>query len=535
MSGAGGSPNLADVIRHAVSAAIVLAALVQIVIGPGMANVFAAVVSAAIGIVVIQYVVRRKGFVRFPISSMMMLGLNVSGTTGPLVFQSLAGREVTYNILMPVQTFGLAAGVAALAVAVHALYRNLAPVQRARAEISRALFGRIGLMTTPSAIQLWIMGFVGLACLWSVGRPAATVEYGDSGGKLLAALTPLATAPFLIPLLPYLFCHRGRPGARSSLMLLGYFGLVVGVAVACNSRAAFAMVIVVAGLCLAIALSSGRMTLTRRGLIVGVAVVALGLPTMTVLLDVSTAMLIARANRGEASSSDLVRTSIAVFDNKPVLHAFRERSAIVGSGYNEVYIDNAFVQRSTTIKYLDLNLYQSRDLSPDQVETARAVAGDRALSILPTPVIAALGIDFDKAQVAYSGGDLYRFLSGRGPVGGFTTGSALADGLVVFGPLFWPIFAAFAFASFFLHDLFSVSSAGRLAFVSPSVLMSVHTLFTAGLVGENVAGALGGLVRVYPQTILLYLLIFHASLIVSLPFRTRPAGAFRRSLAGAAR
>ena len=78
---------------------------------------------------------------------------------------------------------------------------------------------------------------------------------------------------------------------------------------------------------------------------------------------------------------------------------------------------------------------------------------------LPTPVLNKLGIAVSKDDLAYSMGDYLAYLSRGLPLGGHVIGSMLAQGIVLFGPLFPFVYAAICVVLFWFIDLWTVKPA----------------------------------------------------------------------------
>lgn len=513
--------NAADIARHSLTAILIAAMFMQFLIEPTLENVFAATIAAAVGVLVVQYAIRREGFLHHPISSLMLFILScVTGTTA-LVAQSIGWRAMTFNLNMPVQTFSLGAAFVVLALVAHLVYRRAAPLQRARLSLTHGLYSRLGLMATPTEAQFWIMGAIGLAAVWFVGTANSHVEYGDSGGKFLRAIFHFAYAPFLIPFLPYLFGRSLRPSALSRFLVPAYFALLVVVALARNSRGMFGAAIVLVLMCLMMALFTGRLKLRPRVVVSGLIALTLSVPLMSTLADVSTAMLVSRSGRADVSSEHLIAETIDAFNNKPLLNAYRDVASKVTGSYNEVYISNDFLNRFSVTKYIDLNLYHTRNISPYQVDAARNLMMDRIIAMVPTPLLRAVGVDLDKSSLMLSAGDLYRSYSvgaslgdGAG-LGNLTTGSSLVDGTVIFGALFYPMFFVFVIFAYLIYDAFATIGGRSQVVVSPAVLMSIFSIMFFTFSSAEVAISTIGVTRGYVEMIFLYLFMYYATLWVS--------------------
>lgn len=504
--------NLLWRIRIGSCAAFVLCAMLQILISPTQTNMLIAIIAAASGVVSFSYAIRPDAFQRFPISTLMIVGLNVSTTSGALVAQTLDWRAIDFNLEAPLTTFLTCTALTFVAIGTHMIYRRALVIQRARFAFSQKFLTRIGLFTTPTNLQLWIMGFVGVAAMASAGTSLAqeTIAYGDVGGKFAQALTPFTVAPFLIPFSAYLLGGRPMPKAGWPA-LIAFFALLIVVALMRNSRGAFAVVFLVIGLGILLAVLSGRLSFGRKQIATGALICLLALPVVPVFYDLATAMVIARSARSNLQPTELVVTTLEIFQNKPALEAKRAEDAVIDGGYNELYIENTFLARFIYTKFADLNFHQASNLSPHDVAYAREVFVNRLLADLPTPILRALRINIDKHNLAFSGGDLYRQLSSRGEVGGYTTGSSAADGIAMFGVLFWPITIVIFLAYFFLFDSLSLPMLPMGVMFTAVVVMQLPTLFPESLMRDSLAAQIGSLTRGFVQSILLYLIFFHAS------------------------
>ena len=490
--------------------------LLQVFIDPSQTNLATAVIAGVSSILTALYVFRRGVMTLTPISSLIVFGLGFTLLLGPLIFQTLDWRPIAFNLDAPVAAVGTAAFASLLACLTHAIYRAFPPFGIASQALARTVHTALFVFRAPTNLQLWLMGFIGLAATWTTGTADAkqAVEYGDVGGKLLQAFAPFVLAPAFVVIAPYLFPSRAAK-QPNWIPLLAYFGLVLLLAFARNSRGGFAVILFVLILCLALAVWAGRLKLDRRAALGGVAALVIGLPALSVLSDLSTAMLINRSVRNEVSATDLIDRTLATAGDRATLENYRAKASIIDNRYNEIYIDSDFLGRLTLLKFLDLNIRHSQGITESQRDYARYIFGQRLLANLPTPVLTRLGLDVNKSALQFSGGDVYRFIASRGAMGAYVTGSALADGLAIMGLLFWPFLMGLALASFVINDAFVRYGGGWGLFISPAILLHVDRLFMFGLNGDNLAGVIGGLLRVYPQSLVLYAGLFLVTGIVS--------------------
>ncbi|MBB4200553.1 MFS family permease [Rhodoblastus sphagnicola] len=490
-------------------------ALVQSVISADLSNIISATIAAVAGAAAIWYSLRRVTFYRNPISSFMLLGLAFSTTFGALIIQTILWRAIDYNLDVPIQTFFTCAATTLVAIGAHRLYRATGLSGSIRDAFGRAVLKPLGALSVPSHAQLWMMGWIGLAAAFLAGNVQATqtIEYGNVFGKAAQAFIPFAVTPFLIPLSKYLY--GSNKSTRSDMVkLIGYFIILLFVAIARNSRGSFAAVVVIVVFSAFIMLLLGRMKLNRNQMSIGVFVLVAGAFLAPVFSDLATAMIIVRGGRNNSSTAELVSMTIDTFNDKHAIENRRKLDAIIDGSYNEEYINSVFLARFVYTKYADLNLHHAAQLSDDEKVHVWNVFNDKMLATLPTPVISALHIDIDKRNLAYSGGDLYRLLSGQGEVGGFTTGSSIADGIVLFGPLFWPFTSIIFMAYYFLFDALAPSDKGSSPRISPVVIIQLPVLFSESLMADSVSVQLASVTRGYLQTVLLYSMLYYGTRLV---------------------
>lgn len=501
--------------------------VVQTVIEPSWVNFATALFAGASSILTALYVFRRAVMIPTPISGLIVFGLSFTLLFGPLVFQTLDWRPITFNLDAPVRSITIAAFASFVSCVAHAAYRGFAPFVVARDALATHIHARLMIFKTPSSLQLWMMGFIGLAAMWASGTSEAqqSIEYGNVGGKFLQGLTPFMIAPALIPFSSYLFRATKRYNPQWWL-ISGYFILVLAAAFARNSREAFAVFLFAIVLCLMLAIWSGRMQFDRRMVIAGVAALVLGIPAMGMLSNISTAMLITRSERAELSAIALLQRTIETASDSALIENHRQVSSVVTAGLNWNYIDNPFFERLTLLKFLDLNVKHAEGITSYNRDYARYVFSQRVIAILPTPVIEYLNLNVDKSALRFSGGDVYSFLASRSELGGYLTGSAIVDGMVIMDLMFWPFLFVFSALSFIVYDAFSRSAGGLGIFFSPAILFTLDRLFMFGLNGENLADMFSAILRVYPQTLILYAVLFTSTAFAAT--RLSRGGATRR-------
>jgi hypothetical protein len=171
----------------------------------------------------------------------------------------------------------------------------------------------------------------------------------------------------------------------------------------------------------------------------GTAAGAAGIVALGVVTDISTAILIERAHRNDRNMSDQVAATFDTYKNKAKLRAersilLRENNALSIHDWKEDYINNGFIARFVQIKFDDNCLSRIYKFTPTDKKRLEDVTLDKILVTFPTPIIKLLGLNIDKLYVAsFSMGDMIDVLAGHGYLGGFKTGSIIANSYCIFG------------------------------------------------------------------------------------------------------
>ncbi|CDZ27685.1 hypothetical protein [Neorhizobium galegae] len=496
--------------RWGVAIAILLCTAIQLAISLELANMFGAVSAGLTGILVFSYCTKPSRIERHTISTLVVLGFQIHSSLAALMVQTFAWKPITFNLEAPVATFSVLALLQIWAVALHWFYAQSRLMQAATGTIRQRIFAPLGLYRSPTNRQLWWMGLLGSFASWYVHADRwGEDNFGDIAFKLLAGLSQFSVAPFLIPIAGYLIDPPGGKRSVNWLALSAYCALTLYIALARNSRGVFAVNVLTVLICLALAVVIGRFILTRRrGIWLAVTVVISPIPA-GILSDLATAMVIARDDRSDLSSQDLVLSTIDTYFDREALQSRQEMDRILAEGsYNEIYIDNPLLARFVATKYIDHNIALGLSLSQTGEGLARENAVNQLLLLLPTPVLNFFAPELEKSGNAFSSGDYYNFLVTGDELGGYRTGSSIADGFVVLGSFYLVVFAIFALATFIVGDALAIRMRDGHVLLSALACICIVRFFMNGLMDESVAVQVGNLVRALPQTVLLYVLMF---------------------------
>lgn len=478
--------------------------------------------AALLGTAMTYYALRWQILALAPLSSLALIGCGLANFFAPLVMTTLEGKPVTFQLHRPDLSFGFNLLAFGVLIAVHVLYLSSPFLQAIRAEITNRLLVPMGLFIAPSPLQLLVLGMIGvgsMAYIYLVLGLTTGETFGSIGLKAIEGLFWLAYAPYLVFLYPLLGANWHR--AKSLAVPLVIFSsamLVVGSAR--NSRASIVMGVVgvLLGLLLGGWLGVVSPTLFRLR---NTLLVAVGAALMyPVFNEFSAAMLEARSERHQVSPLNVVQSTIGAFlsgGSTETVAIGRAESTSVAQwhGGDEYYLDNTLFDRFCNLKFADNTLAIVADLNPTQRSAIAAREWEKSLSILPQPVLNAIGAGFDKESQRGSMGSFIYYLSSGRPevIDQLSTGSYLASGWAAFAWGFPLVIALLGGCLFIGLDIFAVSQRMRSGPVISAVavmgLFGIFTLFTtAAGAPESVAGLVEVLLREIPQQAVIYAAAF---------------------------
>lgn len=482
--------------------------VVQLAISPTAYNLAAASCAAAASLVAFFYLFGRPSAMALhPLSSLGLLGLNVSTLSGALVYQSVVWTPLTAHLANPVRTFAYLGAFQLTLIASHLGYSHMRLLASVRSGLSSKVIARLGLFRPPTSLELWLLGLIGLGAIWF--SSTTSIDYGDVGGKFTVGLLPLAYAPFLVPFLSYMGAARRLTLTKLWPVAVYGVALIAG-GIIKNSRATIALALITPVLVFFLLYVSGALRPSARrfvavALCVVSAVVVLGYAT-----DFGTAMIMVRSQGSKAAGVDLLQLTLRQFNDRRAVQAFRQsiNSPLTTDGYSEYYISNLLLARFITVKFDDNMLGYADLLSPGQREEIATVSWQKTVALLPTPVIQLLGLDVNKSDLEFSmGGAIYNAATGT-RWGYYKVGSMAAHGLILFGPFFYLIVFLVAPIVFLTADAFTRSTENELRY-APFALIFIFSFWTM-FNGDSLINIADFMFRTLPQSILIYAVLSKA-------------------------
>ena len=456
----------------------------------------------------------------YPLSSFIMLGFVLTHLFLPPIATLIERKPVVYILEFPIDVFLHSFATLLVLLTAHFVYRMnrgffLGPL--------RQQLYRIGLFRVPTNAQFWIMGIIGLVSMFYVNiySRVSWDATGDVFDKFTQSLLPFTYAPYLL-LFGEQYGGKKNTFKKIAIPLLLLTTALLANGVGHNSRSTFILGFTAIGFCYVLGLLMGSSQLPRLSKKNVLIVLGLGLLVLGPISDLSTAMVVARGQRTEISTADLISETLIAYTDKAQLTAYKKESSELGTfDWNENYVDNLFLARFCNLKFNDLSIQDAYKLSDDD-NAMYEFSIARVLTTLPDPLLKGLGIGVDKEIINnYSFGDyMYtRANSSEEAFAYFKTGHFSGSGLAAFGWWYLLILGISMIPVFILHDaLYMQTQNGqkhtRVLF-SVCLLLSLTTVFQF-MNMESVIMPAVFLIRGWLQLIITYLMLFYISRGISL-------------------
>jgi hypothetical protein len=462
---------------------------------------------------------RPKRLYRNPLSSLVVLGFGATLQLGPLLFTAFEGNSLTFNLEVPLATFGHGVLASLVVIIAHCLYRKLVIFSYVRNKIQQVLV-QLKIFAPLDFKEVLLMGAAGVAAFAVAPLAGDRLEPGNVFVKSLEGFRFFATIP-----VAFLLCTLAAGGGSENqknpalllrkrgawLLFLLYMLALVVVGLLRNSRATF--IVPLSCLVLGYILNwlFGLIRVRPSGFLAFVLAIVVGLPVLT---DLATAMVMTRNLRGETSPMILIEETLQQMVDRPAIERFRRQAKESGlvSDWSESYVSNIFLSRFANAKFPDNSLENESLLSSLGRDEMFLFHWHRLISILPAPALRLIGVsDRIKAEansVSY-GDKLYYLASGnRFALGGLRTGHFFGTGLAAFG-VSYLVFLLFCFLLLFplvdSHALIMFDAEGSPPIISAVAITQLLSWFIVSN-SESVVNFLAYPLRGFLEPVLLFAL-----------------------------
>ena len=493
--------------------------LAQFAIEFSSENLAANCIVFASSLSIIGYMAWSKGLQNNPLSTFAIFGFCLTTQLGALIAQSIYWTPLIKDLREPLITFSVLAIAQLIALCTHITYRLFGAKQNTNSSIARSILKTLNIYEIPSVEILWVLGSIGfVGFVFGYGGGANTF------GKINQGIMFLAWAPFLIPM--YIiqqgpsYCNK----KLNFLFLAFYISLIILLGLAVNARGVMLSGFITIGL-FALLTTMRSQAKVSQSLLIKLLVGAVVLGALSIpLSDLATAMVIARKARGTVSPMKMIEDTIYYVQQPSVLKARREKDSTESrsQAYDETYLANPLLARLIETKFHDNALYFSLSFNEKQSDDLAKISFDFILAILPTPILEALDLKIDKETLQFSMGDYIANLGIGTPLGGYKTGSMLAQGLALFGSLFLFIYILLCYAMFKVMDFLVFRNSKGDVVVSALGMLSIWKFFQYGITAESLHHTVSSIFRNFPQNAIIYgVMYFIARRLIQIFFTKR--------------
>jgi hypothetical protein len=443
-------------------------------------DLFSAFLAATGAFLIFFDAFRPQRLYRYLLSTLVVLGFGLTLQLGPLLFTAFEGNSLTFNLAVPVVTFGHGFLSSLVAIGAHWFYRNVRAFAQGRDKIHKLLI-RLNIFVPLDFKEVALMGFLGLTA-FVVEPLAATQAQADNylfklieGFKFLAAIP----AAYILQLILQYNGKHLQPLRRVRIHYAWFFYLIfnillVSVGLLRNSRITFVNPLSCLVLGLAIIWLFGAIRVRATSLIAFGFAILVALPLIT---DLATAMVMTRAEKSSFTPLELVEQTWRKMEDRPAIESFRRRAELLSleSDLSEQYVSNILLARFANARFPDNSLEQESRLASSEREEMLLFHWDRFISIFPTPLIYFFGIS-ERIKVearSISFGDKLNFLATQRSyiLGWLRTGHFFGTGMAAFGFFYLLLLFSSLILLFPLVD--SHVLIGSQAFDKPPILSAV--------------------------------------------------------------
>lgn len=488
-------------------------------------NTLATALMIAGGAIGLATFLRTEYLMLFPVSTLTILGYVAYYFILPPLATLASGVTLTNNIEHPVLVMVNALVCLIALMIAHAIYRRGKPLRALRDFVSERIYSPLGFFRVPSTIQLFLMGFLGLAAIaymvFSVG--IYSHRNFDVTQRLIEGFYPAAYLPF-VAVLKEPIGGQGRIDRKWFVILIFYACLMSYVLIATNSRFMLLGIFVSVGLVYLYGLAIGIYEVDKRLMRRASVAVAVAFLLSGPITDLAISLVIVRGMRSDLTAGQLISATINTFKDRDLVNSYEELGSGHGSLWNEQYTGNLFFDRLCNLKYADNSLALAQTIRRVGNGSFTQEQVNRVLSELPAPFIHFLGLDVNKSStISGSAGDyMLADAAGRASsVGGFRTGSILGSGYALFGWWYPAVLALLALLIFPLADSLTITAHPELPLeegeyilpvLSPMLVVSFFSwcvFFTSAANGnDSLAGVAGYVIRGWVQVAFVYFIVY---------------------------
>ena len=371
-------------------------------------------------------ILNKNIFLNFLFPSLIILSLNFTLITGPLIFKTFFLQDLTSNLFFPFKSFSIVCVYQILLIFCLRFVAQSKKSLKISSNINLLLLSKLKIFNIPGIKYSFL-----ILIIFSINKyylnfidqgSGAFTQFGDVRMKILYAAEDFFYLP-IISFSIYYFKEKKISGLIYFLILTYYVLSTIIFGLASNSRhevlSSFFVIF-------SVIIIFRIFYLNKINLIIKFLFFFILIFLFFFMETISAVILKSRDVRDIVSAKELLILSIQ--NNKTTI----EKDFTVKVAHAETYTGNDILDRFILIKFIDKSLYLSDDFTETQRDEFIEFIKNRLISILPINVIKLFDKNFDKQKYIMSNGSLLEKLYyGDSKRGLFNTGSFIVELLIV--------------------------------------------------------------------------------------------------------
>ena len=471
-----------DIISHIrswVSGILFFACLCELTFFYSPANFYGCLTLVYGWLLITAFVFKREYVIKYPLPTIAVFSLGICYFFLPIVVTLLEGKPLTFNFQVPYLTFNNQIIFVTMIVLA---YRVAVKLYRPGCLLNR-LWNKIGYMTVLNEKQIWLIGCIGLLCLFSIvgdqGQERSYQNTGNTLGIVIRSLSLLSLAPVC---LYFKSLYGDNTIARSKGFVKYYIVILVVVGMATTRRVLiFNSVFTILLIYLFVAIYMNKKIMSGKNFIITLALFYL---VFGPVADLAAAMILNRQSVYSSSAGKTLESVWKLYNDKERLKtsynyfmATLDNGGNNSYGWSEYYVDNIFLDRFCNLRTIDGTLYNAQKAGFGCYEGSKYYESYWT-NELPSFITNAMGMKKNFQGTAVDHMVVRNFDSDRYSLFGFKVGGETGIGLWMFGYSYYIIaFLTYIIVFYFLCSFVNIESAVLLVPLPVLVSFRLYWLF----------------------------------------------------------
>ena len=489
--------------RRILYLSLLIAVFFQIVIGTFSFNsVVISIILFVTSVYTFSSILNKKMMEKFFFPSLIILSLNFTLISGPLIFKTLFVQKIDTNLFFPIKVFCLVCAYQLVLIFCLKFYSISSSSLKLSRKINFYLIQKLKVFNVPrvkySIIILFLFTLNKIYLNFVDQGVGAFTQIGDVRMKILYALEDFFYLPLVFFSINY-FINKKISNFLYFLIILYYLVFAVIFGLASNSRQEILSIFFVIFILILI---FRIFHLKKFNNLIKLILFSSFLFLFLFMDNLSNSILKSRGIRDVVSAKDLI------FLTLPNNQVNIKEEFLVKIPDDETYTNNDVVDRFIFVKFIDKSLYLSNNLTNSQKIEFKNFIQNRLISLFPITFINLFDKNFNKQKYIASNGSLLEKINyGDFKAGLLNTGSFLVELLIITESYLLTgliIFLANLILFIFLQS-FQNNSEKYIQFSPIMFILIFHYLFLPN--SDNSSGFIFNSVRRPMQVAILYFIL----------------------------